>query len=154
MRQRNFQVFFGSIWETFWAPKGVNNGAQVGSRSDPNRRRKRRCEKKRFKIVLGRSWGGLGAVLERSWPNLRPSWDDLEAAGGSKFIVFPYVFRYFMKFLLFAPKWSPWPVWEPSWGLLARTCGLLERTWTDFGAQDVPKGTPKGTQEAPKKSPK
>ena len=59
-----------------------------------------------------------------------------------------------MKFIFFAPKWSPWPVWEPSWGLLARTCGLLERTWTDFGAQDVPKGTPKGTQEAPQKSPK
>ena len=67
MWQRDFQMFFGSIWETFWAPKGVDNGAQVGPRSDPNRRRKRRCEKKRFKIVLGRSWGGLGAVLERSW---------------------------------------------------------------------------------------
>ena len=67
MRQCNFQLFLGSIWETFWAPKGVDNGAQVGPRSDPNGRRKRRCEKKRLKLVLGRSWGGLGAVLERSW---------------------------------------------------------------------------------------
>ena len=67
MRQHDFRAFFGSIWGSFWAPKGVGNGAQVGPKSDPNRRRKRRCEKKRFKIVLGRSWGGLGAVLERSW---------------------------------------------------------------------------------------
>ena len=89
LRQHDFRTFFGSILGSFWAPKGVGNGAQVGPRSDPNRRRKRRCEKKRFKIVLGRSWGGLGAVLERSGPNLRPFWDHLEAAGGSKIVVFP-----------------------------------------------------------------
>ena len=62
-----FERFLVRFGGSFWTPKGVGNGAQVGPRSDSNRRQKRRCEKKHFKIVLGRSWGGLGAVLEQSW---------------------------------------------------------------------------------------
>ena len=95
LRQRDFRTFFGSILGSFWAPKGMGNGAEVGLRSNPNRRRKRRCEKKRFRIVLGRSWGGLGVVLERSGPNLRSSWDDLQAVGGAESLVFHRFFNTF-----------------------------------------------------------
>ena len=90
MRQSDIGTFFVSIWgsswailEPSWAPQGGGKGAQVGAKTDQNRRRKRRCNKKVFKIVLGRSWSRLGAILGPSWPHLRPSWDDFEASGGS-----------------------------------------------------------------------
>ena len=66
LRQRDFRMFFASILGPSWAPKGGSNGAQVGAKTDQNRRRKRRCQKKFFKLVLGRSWSRLGAVLGRS----------------------------------------------------------------------------------------
>ena len=86
MRQRDFRTFFESILGPSWAPKGGSNGAQVGPKTDQNRRRKRRCNKKVFKIVLGRSWSRLGAIFGPSWPKLKPSWNDFEASGGCKFV--------------------------------------------------------------------
>ena len=76
------RTFLASILESSWAPKREANGAQVGAKTEQNRRRKRRCKKKLLKIVFGRSWSRLGAILGPSWPNLRPSWDDLGASGG------------------------------------------------------------------------
>ena len=89
LHQRDFRTFFVSILGLSWAPQGGANGAQVGAKTHQNRRRKRRCNKKAFKIVLGRSWSRLGAILGPSWPHLRHSWDDFEASGGCKNIVFP-----------------------------------------------------------------
>ena len=124
---------------------------------DPNRTQIEDGKEDAKRSASKSSWGGLGAVLERSWAILA----ELEAilgrfggGWGGRIMVFPMVFQYFLKHLLFAQKWTSWPVWERSGGLLARTWGLFDRTWTDFGAPEVPKGRPYGTQEAPKKSPK
>ena len=153
MRQHDFRTFFGSIWGSFWAPKGVGNGAQVGPRSDPNRRRKRRCEKKRFKIVLGSSWGGLGAVLERSWAilaELEAILGRFEGRWGGRIIVFPEVFQYFVKLLLSHKN-----------GHLVRSGSDLGASWrepgaswTELGPISAPKGPQKGRQKGPKRRPK
>ena len=105
LRQRDFRTFFESILGPSWAPKGGSNGAQVGPKTDQNRRRKRRCQKKFFRLVLGRSWSRLGAILGPSWPNLRPSWGDLGAAGGGQNHCFSLsFFEYFFEKSLFRIK--------------------------------------------------
>ena len=115
LRQRDFRMFFELILGVSWAPKGVSNGAQVGAKTDQNRRRKRRCQQKFFKIVSGRSWSRLGLILGPSWPNLRPSWGDLESAGGwAKSLFSSSVFKYFLKNHCSALKCSSRSVLERS----------------------------------------
>ena len=154
MRQHDFRTFFGSIWGSFWAPKGVGNGAQVGPRSDPNRRRKRRCVKKRFKIVLGRSWGGLGAVLERSWAILA----ELEAilgrfggGWGGQNHCFSLGFSILFETSLFRIKMI---IMRGLGAILGPLGPLLGASWADLGSSWAPKRAQEGAQEEPKTSPK
>ena len=153
MRQHDFLTFFGSILGSFWVPKGVGNGAQVGPRSDPNRSQKRRCEKNLFKIVLGWSWGGLGAVLERSWAILAELKAILGRFGGGwggRIIVFPQVVQYFLKCQLSHKS-----------GNLGRSGGDLGASWrepgaswTELGPISAPKRSQKGRQKGPRRRPK
>ena len=68
--------------------KGPNMAPKMGAKTDQNRRRKKRCNKKLFNIVSGRSWSRLGAILGPSWPHLRPSWADFEGSGRGKIVGF------------------------------------------------------------------
>ena len=153
MRQHDFQAFFGSILGSFWAPKGVGNGAQVGPRSDPNRRQKRRCEKKLFKIVLGRSWGGLGAVLERSWAILAEleailgrfgvRWGGRNRCFSLRFSMFFAKALFGVKMIIFAGLGA---ILAPLGGILGPLGPILARFGRPRGFKREPKTTPRCVQ--------
>jgi len=130
--------------------QGGPNGAQVGAKTDPNRRRKRRCNKKVFKIVSGRSWNRLRPILGPSWPNLRASWGDLRAAGGGEIIVFQKLSILFEK-SLFRIKMI---IMRRLGAILGPLGPLLEASWADLGSSWAPKRPQEGAQDEPKTSPK
>jgi hypothetical protein len=92
-------IIFRRVLNRFWGRLGRPRGGQmepkIGPKTDQNRRRKRRCQKKWFKLVLGRSWSRLGPIFGPSWPNLKPSWGDLGAAGVAKSLFFLACFNTF-----------------------------------------------------------
>ena len=147
LRQHYFRMFFKLILGPSWVPKGGSNGAQVGPKTDQNRRRKRRCKKIWFKVVLARSWSRLGPIFGLSWPNVKPSWGDLGVAGGREFVVFRCVFQYFLKYRFCALRWS-------SWRVLVRSWVLLGRSWGPLGPILARLGRPRGPKREPKTTPK
>ena len=151
MRQRDFRTFFESILGPSWAPKGGSNGAQVGPKTDQNRRRKRRCQKKFFRLVLGRSWSRLGAILGPSWPNLRPSWGDLGAAGGGQNHCFSLHFSILFEKSLFRIKMV---IMGGLGAILGPLGAILGASWADLGPTWAPKRAQKGAQDEAKTPPK
>ena len=129
---------------------GGANGAQVRPKTEPNRRQKRRRKKKFFKIVLVRSWSRLGTILEPSWPNLRPSCDDLGSPGGA----FSLIFYWFLYDFRESTFWHVNCRFGGSWSDLGACWGDLERllgpSWPDLGAQEGPKGSPRRAQNGSK----
>ena len=147
MRRHDFRTFFESFLGPSWAPKGESNGAQVGPKTDQNRRRKRRCKKKWFKLVLGRSWSRLGPIFGLPWPNLKPSWGDLGAAGGREFVVFPYVFSILFETYVLRIKMV---ILAGLGAILSPLGAILGASWADLGPTWAPKRAQKGAQDDPK----
>ena len=105
--------------------KGPNMAPKMRPKTDQNRRQKRRQKKPLFKIVLGRSWSNLGAILGRfDLPNRAL------AKGGA---------RFFENSCFRKSKVSR---------------GNLGRTWANLGAKKAPKGSPRGSQDGAKKEKK
>ena len=85
-------LFLGSFWVILEVVLGAPGGREKEPKLEPKQNKiedeQKRCNKKLFKIVLGRSWSRLGAILGPSWPHLRPSWADFERSGGGRMVVF------------------------------------------------------------------